>query len=286
MADRSSSNLPPSGSSAAGADGAARAARVPEGSPPGLGEQFGRTRAALIGLIRSHINLARAEFSEIADQVKRAAALGGIALFLLFLTGILIVVGLLLFLGEAIFGSIGWGLLDGSELLLATAVLLILAIIDLSPGRAFAAFVVALGVGLVVTGLLAVDWNGFVSRNPGTPSAIVLAVIAGAVIVGALGFVLASSFGRGPASAAFFGGAFVGALLGWLASFGPGLRVGAAIGVSALLLFWPIAAAVFVFRHGVDTAKLRERFVPDQTIATTKETIEWVREQMPLGPKS
>jgi uncharacterized membrane protein YqjE len=283
LADRSSSNLPPSGSSAGGAAGADRAA---EGSPPGLGEQFGRTRGALIGLIKSHINLARAEFSEIADQVKRAAALGGIALFLLFLTGILVIVGLLLFLGEALFGSIGWGLLDGAELLLATAVLLILAIIDLSPGRGFAAFVVALGVGLVVTVLLAVDWNGFVSRNPGTPSAIVLAVIAGAVIVGALGFLLASSFGRGPASAAFFGGAFVGALLGWLASFGPGLRVGAAIGVSALLLFWPIVAAVLVFRHGVDTAKLRERFVPDQTIATTKETIEWVREQMPLGPKS
>ena len=105
MADRSSSNIPPSGSSAGGTPGADRA---PEGPPPGLGEQFGRTRAALIGLIRSHINLAKAEFSEIADEIKRAAALGGIALFLLFLTGPLIVVGLLLFLGEAIFGSIGW----------------------------------------------------------------------------------------------------------------------------------------------------------------------------------
>jgi hypothetical protein len=54
----------------------------------------------------------------------------------------------------------------------------------------------------------------------------------------------------------------------------------------ALLLFWPIVAAVFVFRHGIDTAKLRNRFVPVQTIETTKETIEWVREQMPLGRKS
>jgi hypothetical protein len=75
-------------------------------------------------------------------------------------------------------------------------------------------------------------------------------------------------------------------LLGWLASFGPGLRVGSALGLAALLLFWPIVAAVLVFRHGIDTARLKDRFVPDQTIATTKETIEWVREQMPLGPKS
>ena len=58
------------------------------------------------------------------------------------------------------------------------------------------------------------------------------------------------------------------------------------MGVAALLLFWPIVAAFFVFRHGIDTAKLRDRFVPVQTIETTKETIEWVREQMPLGRKS
>jgi len=50
--------------------------------------------------------------------------------------------------------------------------------------------------------------------------------------------------------------------------------------------FWLIVAVVLVFRHGIDTAKLRKRFVPEQTIETTKETIEWVREQMPLGRKS
>jgi hypothetical protein len=41
-----------------------------------------------------------------------------------------------------------------------------------------------------------------------------------------------------------------------------------------------------VFRNGFDTKQLRDRFVPDVTIETTKETIEWVRAQMPLGPKS
>ena len=56
--------------------------------------------------------------------------------------------------------------------------------------------------------------------------------------------------------------------------------------IAALLSGATIVAAVFVFRHGIDTAKLKDRFVPDQTIATTKETIEWVREQMPLGRKS
>jgi hypothetical protein len=281
LADRSSSTQSPDMNPGGGTGNSASA-----GPAPGLGEQFGRTRSALIGLVRSHINLARAEFSEIADEVKRAAALGGIALMLFFMTGILIVVGMLLYLGELIFGSIGWGVLDGAELLIAAIVLLILAIVDLSPGRAVAAFIVALGVGLVVAGLLGVDWNGFAQRNPTLPAAVVMSIATGAVIVAALGVVLAASFGRGPAIGALLAGAVVGALLGWLASFGPGLRVASALGLAALLLFWPIVAAVMVFRNGVDTAKLKDRFVPDQTIATTKETIEWVREQMPLGPKS
>jgi len=251
-----------------------------------LGEQFGRTRAALIGLLRSHVNLARAEFSEIAGEIKRAAALGGVALLLLFLAGMLIVVGLLLFLGEAIFGSIGWGLLDGAELLLGVAALLVLAIIDLNWRRAAAAFVVALGVGLVVTGLLAVDWSYVSHHYSGMPSSLVLALLAGVVLMGALGIVLGAAFGRGPAIAGLIVGLIVGLLLGLLASADPGPRVASAMGVAALLLFWPVVAAVMVLRHGIDTAKLKDRFVPDQTIATTKETIEWVREQMPLGPKS
>jgi hypothetical protein len=145
---------------------------------------------------------------------------------------------------------------------------------------------VALGVGLVVTGVLAVDWTWVSHHYSGMPVAIVLAVVAGAVFVGIVALLMASSFGRGAATAGFFAGLVCGALIGLLASAGPGLRVASAIGVATLLLFWPIVAAVFVFRHGIDTAKLRERFVPTQTIETTKETIEWVREQLPHARKS
>ena len=59
--------------------------RPHSGKPPGLGEQFGRTRSALFGLISAHLKLARAEFGEIGGEIKRAAALGGVALMLLFL---------------------------------------------------------------------------------------------------------------------------------------------------------------------------------------------------------
>ena len=308
-------------------------------SAPGLVEQFKRTRDAFIGLIRSHINLARAEFSEIGDQIKRAAALAGAALFLLFAASLMIVIGGLIFVGEALFGSIGWGVLQGTEVLLGAAVLLVLAIIDLGWGRAISSLVIAIGVGLVVTGFLLVDWTwmgnrlevttlqistqlivagalaafvcGIVGSGLGRGSAVggfvggallgvlirlalgtfaplwmMLAMVEGIVLFAVVGTVLGSGMSRGLARVGLGIGAVVGGLLGLLAGVVPGPRVSAALGVTAVLLFWPSIAALFVFRNGIDMKKLRARFVPDQTIATTKETIEWVREQMLHGPKS
>ena len=257
-----------------------------QSEPPGLGEQFGRTRSALIGLITAHVNLARAEFAEIAGQLKRAAAFGGIALLLLFLGAILATIGTVLFVGEVVFHSIGWGVLLGSELFIGVAALLVLAIIDLSRVRAFWSFVTALAVGLAVTGVFAVDWAAVSRNNTGLPGGLVLAVLTGVVVFGLLGAALGVSFGRGVAAAGLVAGIVFGGLLGALASAHLGLRVSVALGLAALLLFWPICAAVLVFRHGIDMGKLKDRFVPVQTIETTKETIEWVREQMPLGRKS
>jgi uncharacterized membrane protein YqjE len=257
-----------------------------QSEPPGLGEQFDRTRSALIGLITAHVNLARAEFAEIAGQLKRAAAFGGIALLLLFLGAILATIGTVLFVGEVVFHSIGWGVLLGSELFIGVAALLVLAIIDLSRVRAFWSFVTALAVGLAVTGVFAVDWAAVSRNNTGLPGGLVLAVLTGVVVFGLLGAALGVSFGRGVAAAGLVAGIVFGGLLGALASAHLGLRVSVALGLAALLLFWPICAAVLVFRHGIDMGKLKDRFVPVQTIETTKETIEWVREQMPLGRKS
>ena len=257
-----------------------------QSAPPGLGEQFGRTRNALVGLVSAHVNLARAEFAEIGGQIKRAAAFGGIALLLLFLAGMLVVIGTALFVGEVVFHSIGWGVLLGGELFVGSAVLLVLAIIDLGRGRAFSSFVVALGIGLAVTGVFAVDWAAVSRNNTGLPGGLVLAVLTGVVVFGLLGAALGAGFGRGAAAAGLVAGVVFGALLGALASAHLGLRVSVALGLAAMLLFWPICAAVLVFRHGIDMDKLKARFVPVQTIETTKETIEWVREQMPLGRKS
>jgi hypothetical protein len=308
-------------------------------SAPGLGEQFGRTKGALFGLIRSHIHLAKAEFSEIGGEVKRASALAAAALLFLLLATGLLTVGLMLYMGEALFGSIGWGVLDGSLLLIGLGILLVLAIIDLDWGRAFKTCIFAIAVGLVVTGLLLVDWpwlagrilpaavalapqlvvaaivlgvvGALLGRGQGRqgvaiyfigggvagvivrlalgtfePLPVMLAVAVGIVVFAAVGAFLGSGFGSGWTRFGLGSGALCGGLLGLLAGVPTGPRVAAAMGVAAWLLVWPAVAAYFVFRNGVDTKKLRERFVPDVTISTTKETIEWVRQQMPLGPKS
>jgi hypothetical protein len=258
----------------------------PGSAAPGLGEQFGRTRNAFFGLIGAHVDLAKAEFGEILGRVKLAAALIGGAVALVLFAGVLVSVGGIMFLGELIFGSIGWGVLDGTFLLIGVAAILVLGVIDLGPARAAVAFLVALGVGIVMFAVLVVDWDAITKSNPGLPAGIVMSLLAGAVVIGLLGLVLGSSFGRTAATAGLVAGVVFGLAIGGLGALGPGPRVAAALGVATLLLFWPICAAVMVFRNGFDTDRLRARFVPDQTIATTKETIEWVREQMPLGRKS
>jgi hypothetical protein len=56
--------------------------------------------------------------------------------------------------------------------------------------------------------------------------------------------------------------------------------MGIAIGLGA----WVALVIGALQRHGFDGGKFAARFIPRQTIDTTKETIEWVRERTPLGP--
>ncbi len=175
-------------------------------------------------LVASHVELARTEVGEIMGEVKSVALLAGLAFGALFVLGFLLPIGLLLFLGDWLFGSIGWGVLHGTLLLLAVALNAVL---------------VALGV-------------------PGSRLGLALLI---AIVVG------------------------VAAALG-LGALGLEQRVAAALGTVLALIVWPIFAGVTVARSGIDTDALKARFWPSGTIDTTKETIEWVRAQTPLGPKS
>ena len=283
--------------------------KTADSRPPGLGAQFGRTRSALLGLISAHFKLLSAELSEIMSELKRAAALGGAALALLFLAGVLALVGSILWLDEWVFGSIGWGALHGTAALIAVAVTLVLLIIPHSATRLGLAFFVSLVAAAVVFVILwlqltsrACGWVGdsfFASLTwpfdghvvaaadrPLAAGVIVLTAVFG--VLGAIvGFVVGSSLLNriGAAIGVAILGVVVGGLLGGL--FGVPMSWGIAIAV-ALAVFLPVyavLAAILVLKTA-DFEELKNRLLPNQTIETTKETIEWVREQMPLGRKS
>jgi hypothetical protein len=203
----------------AGAD-----AREPDREPAGLRAQIGAVRDAVRRLLTAHIDLARAEASDIGGEVKRVALLAGFALGAVFALALLLPIGLLLFLGDLIFGSIGWGVLLGSVALVDVAILAVLVALGVRGSRIGRSLLVALVIGAI---LLAIGIVAHVALRP------------------------------------------------W-----------GALSVLVFLVAWPIAAGYSVARAGIDTDALKARFYPTQTIDTTKETIEWVRARMPLGPKS
>jgi hypothetical protein len=257
---------------------------------PGLRAQIGATRDALIGLVRAHVELARAEAGEIGGEITRAAALSGVAVGLVILLAIFLPIGLMLFLGEWWFGSIGWGVLMGSELLISLAVALVLVTLRV-PGLAFD-FIGALVVGVLVAvlvgaGVLHELWRqlgdaisiGDPAWRPLLVGVIVLGIVGG--LVGALiGGRIAG--GRG-ALGAFIAFAVLGGLIGAVSAITFEIRAGIGLGVATGLLVWPILMGWRVARQGIDTEALKARFWPQATIDTTKETIEWARSRTPLG---
>jgi hypothetical protein len=268
---------------------------VDQQAPPGLRQQLLATIEAARRLARAHLALARAEASEIVDAVKRLVGLALAALGVVLLAALLLFVGGVLFLGEWLFGSIGWGVLLGGLLLLDLALVLALLAVDVPGRRLGRDLVIALGIGIVVGLVLGFDvahrgWSSlgdqvFATVDPAwraTVTAIVSLAIVGAVI----GFVSRIRSGGGAAVGAAVGGAVVGVILGLITAASISAQVGAALGVLAGLIAWPILSGIGVARSGIDGEALKAKFMPDQSIEQAKETIEWVRARVPLAPKS
>lgn len=262
--------------------------------PPGIRDQIGAVIAAVKRLVGAHIALAKAEASEIVGEVGRMAALGGVAFGLVFLAALLIPIGLLLFLGEWIFGSIGWGVLLGPLLLIDLAVVAVLVAVGVSGGRLGRSLLLAGLLGIVVGVVLGLDLTNrgwtivgdavLPTVDEGIrPLAIAVAALG---IIGAVLGLIGGLRSGGSAVGGLIMGAIGGILLGVLTAVALGPRVGAAFGVLTALIAWPALMGLDVSRAGIDTDALKARFWPDQTIDTTKETIEWVRQRTPLGRKS
>ena len=273
------------------------ASQAAAGDPPGLRTQVGATFEAGKRLVRAHVDLAKTELGEIVDEVKRMVALGGAAIGILLLAAMLLFVGGLLFLGEWLFGSIGWGVLLGFLLLLDIALVLFLAALDVSGKRIGTSFVIAAVIGVGVGLVLGLDvlhqgWQALgdaVASNQiadqGTRTT-VTAIAGLAIIAGLLGFLGGIRSGLKAAIGGLLVAAIIGAIIGWITATPVSAQVGAALGVLVALIAWPILAGLDVARRGIDSEALANKFKPDETINLTKETIEWVRARTPLVPKS
>ena len=276
--------------------GAPVPARKPSSAAPrGLRAQLGATFAAGKRLFRAHVDLAKAELSEIVAEVQRMVALIGAAIGILVLAALLFGIGLFLFVGEWLFGSIGWGVLLGTLLLVDAAVVALLLALDVKGGRLGSAFVIGAIVGVVLGVVLQLDlthrgWTALgdavASSYDESTRTVLLAIGASAAVGAILGLLNRLSGSVGDAVSGVIVGAILGAVVGGVTVISLPPTVGAALGVLITLVVWPILAARDLMRTGVDGEALMKKFTPDETIGLTKETIEWVRARMPLAPKS
>jgi hypothetical protein len=273
------------------------AARDPEPDrpPAGLGESIGAVRGAAERLIRAHIELVRTEISEIAGEVARLVGLLALAMGCLFVLGIFLPTGLFLFVGEWLFGSLGWGVLHGALFFVGMATALALAGIGISGGRIGRDLALAVIIAIFFGLALALDltnrgWTELGARLLPTIDPVsrplIIAVVTIAIVGGVIGFIAGWPRGGGATAAGLLGGVLIGAGIGALTAVALGPRVGAAVGVATGLLLWTIFMGIDVARRGVDVDALKARFYPEASIETGKETIAWVRERMPRGPTS
>jgi hypothetical protein len=199
--------------------------------PPGLRRQLGATRDAVIALVRAHIDLARAEASEIGGEVQSVAVAAGIAIGALILVAFLVPIGTTLFLGEWLFGSMGWGVLLGTEALVLLGTAAVLG--SVGAGRVGRAIALAFLAGLLVAILLGTNAPNRLyvaiaeQFGPGIDpgwAALVAGLVSGVVIGGLLGLLAGARRGtRGDAGAGLVGGAILGGVFGAL--IGGGVRL-------------------------------------------------------------
>jgi len=246
-------------------------------------------------LAQSHIALAKTELGEILGEIKGIAAYAGMIVAVAIFMGVLVSVGSILFFGEWLFGSMGWGIADGALLCIGLIVLFALRIVEAPVGRVMLAFFVSLVIGVLVAVALGSNIARTLAHNAAdqlrTPSyninldpawdAAIVGVVVGAVIVAILGLlVLGRLGGLGGALFGFVAGAIFGALLGWaVAGLTFSWQGAAAIGVMVGLLCWPLLMARALLAKGFDPTARFRRLYPQQSYDAAMETKAWLEDE-------
>jgi len=241
----------------------------------------------------AHLELAKTEAAAIGGQIARAAALIGLAVAILIVAVLLLIIGTALFAADWLLGSMGWGILHGVLLFTGIALAAVLLAVGAEGSRIRRSFAVAAVLGLVVAGVLGLDAPNrlytaigdgvFTAIDPGVRPLLV-GTLVGAVLGVVAGIVLALRLASGGVRLGGLAGlTILGALVGAFSAITFGPQVGIALGLSVGYAAWAALMAADAASEGIDTAALKSRFMPTQTIETSKETLEWLRRRMPPG---
>lgn len=246
-------------------------------------------------MLDAHVDLAKTEMAGIGAQIARMVGLGCFAVTILVLLGLMLFVGLALFLGEWLLGSMGWGIVHGSLLFPGIAIAAVLVALGFSAGRLAGWFGLALLIGAGVAVVLGLHLlNGvyasvgdaiFAGIDPAYRT-IVAGMLVGSIVLAIVGAIVALVVGGGEAFLLVLVGIVVGALLGALTAITFDWQPAVALGLTVTYLAWIGLMAADAVRTGIDTEELKNRFIPNQTIDTTKESIEWLKRRMPRGNES
>jgi hypothetical protein len=248
-----------------------------------------------MGLVQAHIDLLKAELAVAGRQLGVIVGMALAILVLAVLTGLLIVIGTCLFLGEWLFGSMAWGILHGSLGFIALAVPLAL---DLAGGWR-GATARGIGAGLLVTLLLWLLFASNVLRDAAVRAGeaiapsfaiepaiwpTVVGFLVGGLIVGIGALVMLGRSGTGPrgrqllavvAALAVVGG-LVGAILGSVTFDTKGAL---AIALTIGQLTWIGVMVVVAVGRGFDPEARYGALKPTESIAMAEETKTFLERQ-------
>lgn len=267
-------------------------ARTRKPKPPGVREQTSRTFAAGMDLAKAHVELAKAEASAIGQESGRFAGLVAGALALILLAALLAIIGTALFIGDWIYGSIGWGVVHGVLAFVSIALALVLLAVGVSAMRIGRALLIAvilcvitgvvLGLGLANQAYASIGTSLGIAVDPAVRP-LVVGLGLGAIVGLIVGIVVAVRASHPNWAIAIIGGIVFGALIGAFTSITFGPQVSAAIGTTLAYLIWVGLMGLDVYRTGIDQEALKARFTPTMSIETGKETLEWLQQRMPRG---
>jgi len=222
--------------------------------------------------------------------VAQAGAILAIAIF----AALLLTIGTTLFLGEWLFGSMGWGVLHGVLLSAALIVTIALVIVE-APGRFHAYGLLAgLGTGLVTLLILGTNSLRKLAESAGQAlldrgasldpawAPVIAAMGLTAIILGVVLLIVGWRVGAGRGGIyGLVGGLILGLPLGaFLGGLTWSLNGAVAAAIAVGLLTWPIVTALTLLRSDFDASQRFRRLWPRETYRAAMETRAFLEEQM------